>query len=240
MAEFQTIDPSAARLDTCAPYIHLLRDFAQYAQAGVNPRQTAEGEFLVFGTGDKDENGMRTLGNFIFTSALLAAEAEAFKADRPGHDAARMLQWARSALAYMTRCHVSGTMECLGGGQWGHEWQSAWWGAKMATGAWLIWDQLDSGERAATIRVVISEADRFIGVPARTGLFWDTKAEENAWDTEILAAALSMPLQGPAFLERRLVPMSCRPSTAKRTSSGRSETTSGTCGNFPSPSPKDW
>ena len=57
---------------------------------------------------------------------------------------------------------------------------------------------------------------------------------------EILAAALSMPLQGPAFLERRLVPMSCRPSTAKRTSSGRSETTSGTCGNFPSPSPKDW
>jgi hypothetical protein len=62
----------------------------------------------------------------------------------------------------------------------------------MALGARLIWDHLDPAERAAVRALVVSEADRFIGIAARTGLFRDSKGEENAWDCEILAAACAM------------------------------------------------
>ena len=62
----------------------------------------------------------------------------------------------------------------------------------MALGAKLIWDQLNTDERAAVERVVVFEADLQMPRLVPSGLAEDTKAEENAWDTEILATAMGL------------------------------------------------
>ncbi len=92
----------------------------------------------------------------------------------------------------MTAGHRTGSGTCGDGGRWGHDWQSSWWAAKMAHGARLIWEQLTAAERDDVERVVASEASAHLGRSAPSGLFLDTKAEENAWDSEILAAALGL------------------------------------------------
>jgi len=62
----------------------------------------------------------------------------------------------------------------------------------MAIGAYLIWDTLTTHEKELVSSVVLSEAERQLKRDAPSGLFDDTKAEENAWDIESLAAAIML------------------------------------------------
>lgn len=72
---------------------------------------------------------------------------------------------------------------------WGDEWQSALWASAMARGAWLVWDRLPPAVRNDVARMVVFEADRFLGAPAPFSEFSDSKAEENAWNSQILVFA---------------------------------------------------
>jgi len=92
----------------------------------------------------------------------------------------------------MTHAHITGGGACADGQPWGGVWQSSWWTTRMALGAKLIWDHLTEYERIAVERVVVYEADFQLPRIVPTGLAEDTKAEENAWDTEILATAMGM------------------------------------------------
>ena len=180
---------AVAVVDSCqAQYARVLTQFPRYAVPGVQARRAGERTYTIFGSGDGDENGMRTLGNFAFASALLAARADELSLDAATRD--QTLDWARSSIGYMCATHRSSSP--ARGVSWGQQWQSAWWSARMALGARLVWHHLDDGERSAVRALVVSECDRFTGVPARTGLFRDSKGEENAWDCEILAVACAM------------------------------------------------
>lgn len=75
---------------------------------------------------------------------------------------------------------------------WGGEWQSAVWAADLARGSWILWDRLPSDARLNVARIVAWESDRFLGSPAPFQEFNDTKAEENAWNSQIMALAVSM------------------------------------------------
>jgi hypothetical protein len=168
-------------------YLRILSRFPRYAERGMKRHEDLD----YFGDPSHDENGMRTMGNFVFVSALLASD--------PGYDeaaggltATQLLDRAHRGLSYMTQTHVTGERKCPTGQQWGRAWQSAWWTAKMAFGALLVWDSLTAEERDSVGRVVVDEAEQQLRRRANSGLFIDTKAEENAWDAEILAVALSL------------------------------------------------
>lgn len=86
------------------------------------------------------------------------------------------------------------------GHRWGAGWQTAYWGAQAAQAAWWLWDDLSSETKLAVAKMVEYEANAFIG---RTVPYWtdkngnvlspgDTKAEENAWNSELLAVAQAM------------------------------------------------
>jgi hypothetical protein len=62
----------------------------------------------------------------------------------------------------------------------------------MALGASLIWDKLSPEELQRVERVVVHEASRHLERKAPGGASRDTKSEENAWDTEVLAAAVAL------------------------------------------------
>lgn len=83
---------------------------------------------------------------------------------------------------------------------WGDQWQSALWASQVAQAAWLIWDKLPICDRELVSRMVVHESDRFINytVPYYRDLNGnilskgDTKAEENAWNSNILSIATVM------------------------------------------------
>ena len=158
-----------------------------------------------FGDPSHLEAGMRSTGNVIFTAALLVSDREYQPLDASGNREV-LLGKAREGLNYMTQAHVTGGGVCADGQAWGGVWQSSWWTTRMALGAKLIWDHLTEAERSAVERVVVHEADWQLPRIVPTGLAEDTKAEENAWDTEILATAMALFPDHPhyALWERKL------------------------------------
>lgn len=79
-------------------------------------------------------------------------------------------------------------------------WQTALWAALAGQAGWISWDYLSTGQREEVRRMVEAEADRFIGwtVPyyrntSGTVLYpGDSKAEELAWNANILQLAVAM------------------------------------------------
>ncbi|NOY79839.1 MAG: hypothetical protein GXP31_02420 [Kiritimatiellaeota bacterium] len=78
------------------------------------------------------------------------------------------------------------------GNPWGDQWQSAFWAGIAGQAAWLVWDRLPDDVRIMTARMIEHEADRFNTRPPDSGYRGDTKAEENAWNSEVIALAACM------------------------------------------------
>lgn len=175
------------RFPSATDYLELLARFPAYlGQAW----REVDDEHGYFGDPSHLESGLRTNANVMFCAALLASEPE-FQSTRPDQ-AAHLLRRARSTLRYLTDAHLTGPGTCADGAAWGGVWQSAWWTTRLALGARLIWDRLTPTERAGVERVVVHEADHLLPLIVPTGLEEDTKAEENAWDAEILATAIAL------------------------------------------------
>lgn len=88
----------------------------------------------------------------------------------------------------------------IGEGGWGDQWQSALWAAQVANAGWFLWNELSVSDRELVCRMLVHEADRFIDydVPYYRDISGniisegDTKAEENAWNSNILTIATAM------------------------------------------------
>jgi hypothetical protein len=143
-----------------------------------------------FGDGSNGENGIRSNANVAFAAASIVSRAATLTCTPTQIE--RLLQRARAVMRYLCRAHVTASGRCANGRRWGLEWQSAWWAAKLGLAAWTLGARIDEGERLDVERVVVAEADRQLGRIVPTGLHLDTKAEENAWDAEVLAVALAL------------------------------------------------
>lgn len=102
------------------------------------------------------------------------------------------LQLIRS-LAYRHKSNV-------GNSGWGDQWQSPLWAAQAATAAWMLWHELPAEDQELICRMMIHEADRFLDyrIPyykdasGKVIYKGDSKAEENAWNSNILVIASVM------------------------------------------------
>lgn len=171
-----------------ADYLAALSRFPLYLSQAW---RTIDEDRAYFGDPSHLESGIRTNGNVVFCAALLASNPAYQPAD-PAYEAPVLLQQARAVLRYLTDAHTTGVGRCADGHAWGGVWQSAWWSTRMALGAKLIWEHLTASEHSAIERVVVHEADHLLTLIVPTGLEEDTKAEENAWDAEILATAIAL------------------------------------------------
>ena len=83
---------------------------------------------------------------------------------------------------------------------WGGDWQAAHWAYYSGYAAWLLWEDFSAKDQANLIKMIVSEADRFIATAPlyykdSTGklLFpGDSKIEEDAWNAELLYLAAMM------------------------------------------------
>lgn len=110
-------------------------------------------------------------------------------------------------MRYAVATHVTGTRKTGDGKPWGDAWQSAYWAQMLGRAAWFLWDDLPDDLRAGVRRVVAHEAERFVRAEPPHQVRLDTKAEENAWNSEIFSAAM---LILPGDLRRPAWEKACR------------------------------
>jgi len=93
-------------------------------------------------------------------------------------------------MRYLVSTHVTGSRLTSDGKPWGDAWQSAHWAQMLGRGAWFVWADLPTDLQEGMRRVVAHEADRIARSEPPHQLRSDTKAEENAWNSQILSVAV--------------------------------------------------
>ena len=87
---------------------------------------------------------------------------------------------------------------CSGGNYWGsvsnadHIWESSLWAMSVAYSAFFQWDKLSDAQRNYIYQLLKAECNYELERSIPTGYAGDTKAEENGWEADILAATLGM------------------------------------------------
>lgn len=140
------------------------------------------------------ENQIRPLASIAFASAVLLKFGD-YDERATGISRREMAVISISLVRELASHHVANTDKLSW--WWGNEWQSAFWTAMTGQGAWLIWDRLPESSRRDVAKMVAYEADRFLNAPAPHNEFLDTKAEENAWNSDILVLAECMMPDNP-------------------------------------------
>lgn len=151
------------------------------------------GRYLDFG--GKTEHFIRPASHHAFTLAL-CLKARVYDAQVTSVPEEKAQEVTLRLIRSLAGRHKSNSGE----DGWGDQWQSALWAAQAACAAWLMWDKLPATDRELVCRMLLHEADRFLGyeVPYyrdRAGNILsegDTKAEENAWNSNILTMATAM------------------------------------------------
>lgn len=93
-------------------------------------------------------------------------------------------------MRYLTTTHLTGSKPTSDGKPWGDHWQSAFWTSSLGMAAWWLDDDLPGDLAAAVNRVVAHEAEHFVAAEPPHQIKIDTKAEENAWNSRVLSAAI--------------------------------------------------
>ena len=137
---------------------------------------------LLLYRGNSTEVDIRSNAHLVFGLAVLhRATGDKASSDK-----------AIAILRFLLPTHGAGEMKCADGKQWHNQWQSAYWAYSTGKAAWILWDDLDPKLKWLAARMVCDEADRFVSKKPPTQVERDTKAEENAWDSTIVALAYNM------------------------------------------------
>jgi hypothetical protein len=180
------MQPCRADLFSAATYLNCLVNFQQYGDSIWHPATyaNAPADSGYFGDGTSAGNGgIRGMCGVAVAYAVMAVALTNDPA-RPAR-----IDKIRQTLNYAANTHLSGSNVCKDGLQWGHDWQTAEWGASMGLACALVQNDLPPATVQAVQRAVADEATYRASVAPRSGYVGDTAAEENAWDSNILALA---------------------------------------------------
>lgn len=98
---------------------------------------------------------------------------------------------------YLIATHLTGVRPTSDGKRWGDAWQSAHWAHQIGRAGWWIWEDLPEDIRAGLRKVVAHEAERFVKSEPPHQIQLDTKAEENAWNSQIFSVAVLLMPEDP-------------------------------------------
>ncbi len=185
--------------------LQMLANFMQYAKsiytdAGTNNAGTACGYFKANSAGQNNEDGVRTNADIAMLCSFV------YKYCRPAGVALpsgitydEVLSMAKKAVAYSYSTHRSTQLKkCTNNDYWGsngstYVWESSLWTESLGFATWMLGNQLSATERTRIRTVIKAEADyELTRATVPTGYAGDTKAEENGWETNVLAVACAL------------------------------------------------
>ncbi len=145
-----------------------------------------------FGNGQSVEHGARTNADYALVYSFIYKKAQDQSLPN-GLSFETVKQHALAAIRYSYKTHTANkVIQCTNGVYWGLVWESAMWCTSTAYASWLMWDDLTATDKAYIKAMVMAEANYKLSTPITNAVNSDTKAEENGWDTNILAIVSAM------------------------------------------------
>lgn len=193
--------------------LSMLSAFMQYVR---NDYSVLDSQYAVFKgehTGAADEQGVRPNADLSMVAAFMGEDTMALK-----------------TLTYAVHTHKAVRKRCcLDGHYWGsvsvkdHQWESSLWAMSVAYSAYFQWQQLSDTLKNDIYQLLKAECNYELERDIPTGYIGDTKAEENGWEVDVLAATLGLfpddPLAPRWFERMRAFAINCysHPSDARDT-----------------------
>ena len=180
-----------------------LAHFMQYASnlytdAGINARGDSIGYFKANDAGRSNEDGVRTNADLSMVAAFVYEMGRVDNIALPqGLTYPQLRRMAIRSFRYACATHRANQLAvCTDKKHWGsdpehHQWESSLWALSVAVAAEFIdrgWG-LTTYDTQQLERLLAAEADYQLTRPVPTGFKGDTKAEENGWESNVLAAA---------------------------------------------------
>lgn len=108
-------------------------------------------------------------------------------------------QMAMKSLVYAYSTHKANKLKvCSGNNYWGstttsdYVWESSLWAMSVAYSAYFQWDKLSDTQKEYIEKLLKAECNYELNRTIPTGYNGDTKAEENGWEVDVLAATLGL------------------------------------------------
>ena len=186
--------------------LQMLANFSTYlvndyqACAAANSLGEACGCFKGESTMASNEAGVRTNADLSMICAFLVKYAKPAGVTLPdGVTWETIEDLAMKTLVFAYSTHKANKLKvCSGSDYWGstsgsdHVWESSLWAMSVAYSAFFQWDKLSDAQRAYIYNIMKAECNYELNRSIPTGYAGDTKAEENGWEADILAAALGL------------------------------------------------
>ena len=185
--------------------LQMLANFATYLKndfqdcAAPNSQNEACGCFMGENTMANDERGVRPNADLSMICAFLVKYGKG-KVTLPANvtwDDIEAMAMKSLVFAYST--HKANKLKtCSGNNYWGSTstsdavWESSLWAMSVAYSAFFQWDKLSDTQKNYIYKLLKAECNYELYRSIPTGYAGDTKAEENGWEADILAATLGL------------------------------------------------
>lgn len=186
--------------------LQMLADFSKYMvndfQECQAPNSVNEkcGAFKGENTMANDERGVRPNADLSMICAFLVKYGKPAGVTLPaGVTWAKIEDMAMKSLVFAYSTHKANKLKvCSGNNYWGSTstsdavWESSLWAMSVAYSAYFQWDKLTDAQKDYIYKMLKAECNYELGRSIPTGYAGDTKAEENGWEADILAATLGL------------------------------------------------
>ena len=178
----------SAQTSSQQTYLQCLTNFESYAESIWHTSATIPDSGYWGDGGSTGNGGIRGNGGVALAYAVLClAQPDDLKFTN-------RLARIRQSLNYDFNTHVTGSYNTTSGNKWGWsgvstDWQTPEWSGSLGLACILVQSNLPAVTILGLRRVVVSEADHRAAIAPASGHVSDTKAEENAWQGNILALA---------------------------------------------------
>ena len=185
--------------------LQMLANFALYMkndfQEAQAPNSVGEacGCFRGENTMANDERGVRPNADLSMICAFLAKYGKGKVTLPQGVTWDNIESMAMKSLVFAYSTHKANKLKvCAGNNYWGsvsnsdHVWESSLWAMSVAYSAFFQWDKLTDAQKNYIYQLLKAECNYELQRSIPTGYAGDTKAEENGWEADILAATLGL------------------------------------------------
>lgn len=188
-----------------ADMLQMLADFSLYMKSDfqpcVAPNEVGEvcGCFRGENTMANDERGVRPNADLSMVCAFLVKYAKGRVVLPEGVTWTDVEDMAMQSLVFAYSTHKANRLKvCRGGNYWGSTgkddcvWESSLWAMSVAYSAYFQWDRLSEEQRGYIYALLRAECNYELERSIPTGYDADSKAEENGWEADVLAATLGL------------------------------------------------
>ena len=185
--------------------LQMLANFMTYVKAdytdaaATNSLGEACGYFKGENNAGSNEQGVRPNADLSMICAFLFKYGQGKVTLPVGVTWSDVNKMARKSLIFAYSTHKANKFKtCAAGDYWGststsdNVWESSLWSMSVAYSAFFQYDSLTVSQKQYVYNLVKAECNYELGRTIPTGFSLDTKAEENGWETNILACALGL------------------------------------------------